>query len=118
MAINLDALLQSTIFDVWAIPVTFLPFVSQPLAGSYDRKGILNTYGANVGAEDASIYSDQRTILDIRESDFEIMPEQRDHVIIPFDCNGEPKGEYEIIDAVSDGGGQTCLTIRAIKTRR
>jgi hypothetical protein len=117
MAVNLDILLQSPIFDFWAVPCTFMPLASQPAAGTYEGRGILNMYNLNVAAEDGSLYSDQRTILDIRDSEFAIMPEQNDHVVIPQDCNNVDKGEYQIIDSNSDGGGQTCLTIRKITTK-
>jgi len=116
MAVNLDVLLQSPIFDFWAVPCTFIPLASQPGAGSYSGRGILNTYALDVTAQDGSIYSDQRTILDIRESEFAVLPQQDDHVVIAKDCNNVPKGEYQIIDADSDGGGQTCLTIRKVET--
>jgi hypothetical protein len=116
MAVNLDVLLQSPIFDFWSVPVTFIPIKSQPAAGSYPGRGILNTYSVDVQALDGSLYSDQRTILDIRESEFSILPSQNDHVVIPQDCNGVAKGEWQIVDAVSDGGGQTMLTIRKYET--
>jgi hypothetical protein len=118
MGVNLDLLLQGSIFDVWAVPVTIVPFASQPLAGSYGVRGILNTYTFDVAGENGAIFSDQRTILDIRESEFGVLPIQDDHVIIPLDCNLVPKGEYEIIDSYTDGGGQTTLTIRKIMTER
>jgi len=116
MAVNLDVLLQSPIFDFFAVPCIFRPLVSQPGKADYSGRGILNTYMLNVVAEDGSIFSDQRTILDIRDSEFAVMPLQNDHVIIPKDCNEAPKGEYQIIDSSSDGGGQTCLTIRKYET--
>ena len=116
MAINLDVLLQAPIFDFWAIDCTFLPIKSQPSAGSYPGRGILGTYSTDVQALDGSLYSDQRTILDIRESEFAVLPIQNDHVIIPLDCNGVLKGEYQIVDASSDGGGATMLTIRKYET--
>jgi hypothetical protein len=116
MAVNLDVLLQSPTFDFWAVPVTFSPLASQPGQPTYPGRGILNTYILDVAGLDGSIISDQRTILDIRESEFAVMPEQNDHVIVPLDCNGVPKGEYQIIDASSNGGGQTMLTIRKFET--
>jgi hypothetical protein len=116
MAVNLDIVLQSAIFDFWAVPCTFVPIVSQGGAGNYEGRGILNTYSLDIVAQDGSIFSDQRTILDIRESEFAILPQQNDHVIIPMDCNEAPKGEYQIIDASSNGGGQTMLTIRKYET--
>jgi hypothetical protein len=116
MAVNFDVLLQSPIFDFWSVPVTFAPLVSQPGQPSFQGRGILSTYSIDVEAADNTIYSDQRTILDIRESEFGVMPQQNDHVTIPRDCNGVAKGEYQIIDASSDGGGQTMLTIRKYET--
>lgn len=112
MPVNLDVMLQSPIFDFWAVPVTFIPLRSQAGSGSYPGRGILGTTGIDVATEDGSLFSDQRTILDIREAEFAVMPQQDDHVIIPKDCNGVDKGEWQIIDASSNGGGQTCLTIR------
>ena len=117
MAVNLDVLLQSPIFNFWSVDCIFLPLASQPAAGGYPGRGILSTYNMNVVADDGSFYSDQRTILDIRDSEFAIMPQQNDHVVIPMDCNNVPKGEYQIIDATGDGGGQTCLTIRKFETK-
>jgi hypothetical protein len=116
MAVNLDVLLQGPIFDFWAVPVTFRPLVSQPGAPDFSGRGILNTYSLDVAGLDGQIYSDQRTILDIRESEFRVLPEQNDHCIIPRDCNNVPRGEYQIVDASSDGGGQTMLTIRKYET--
>ena len=74
--------------------------------------------GIDVQAEDGSIVSDQQTILDIRESEFAVMPRQNDHVTIPLDSNNVPKGEYQIVDATSNGGGQTMLTIRKYETHQ
>ncbi len=116
MAVNLDVLLQSPTFDFWAVPVTFTPLASQPGQPAYPGRGILNTYSIDVAGIDGSLYADQRTILDIRETEFGVLPQQNDHVTIPLDCNNVPKGEYQIINAASDGGGQTMLTIRKYET--
>ena len=116
MAVNLDVLLQSPTFDFWAVPVTFSPRKSQPGQPAYPGRGILNTYTTDIPGSDGSIYSDQRTILDIRESEFAVLPRQNDHIVIPLDCNNVPKGEYVIVDASSDGGGQTMLTIKKYQT--
>ncbi|UPK03107.1 hypothetical protein [Bradyrhizobium sp. 170] len=116
MAVNLDVLLQGPIFDFWAVPVTFKPIKSQPGQPDYQGRGILNTYSLDVAGLDGKIYSDQRTILDIRESEFAVLPEQNDRLLIPKDCNNVPRGEYQIADASSDGGGQTMLTIRKYET--
>jgi hypothetical protein len=119
MAVNFDALLQAPIFDMFAVPCTFLPIASQPgTSGGYSGRGVLNTYMTDVQALDGSMYSDQRTILDIRESEFAVMPIQMDHVIITVDQDNVPKGEYVIVDLVSNGGGQTMLTIKKYETKQ
>jgi hypothetical protein len=112
MAVNLDVLLQIPIFDFWSVPVTFHPVASQPGVGSYAGRGILTRYILDVAAEDGSFYADQRDILDIRESEFRVMPVQFDRITIPKDCNGVPKGEWEVTKATSNGGGETTLEIR------
>jgi hypothetical protein len=117
MAVNFDVLLQPPVFDFFAVPITVLPIASQPaVSGGYAARGILNTYGTDVVTLDGSNYSDQRTILDIRDSEFSIIPIQLDHVIIPEDSNDVPKGEYIIVDLISDGGGQTMLVIKKYET--
>lgn len=117
MSVNLDVLLQASIFDFWAIPVTFIPLASQPGGPSYPARGIYNTWDIDVPTEDGLIVSDQRTLLDIRISEFDVLPVQKDHVVIPFDANGRALGEYEIMDADDNSGGQLVLTIRKIEVR-
>lgn len=116
MPVNLDVLLQASVFDFWAIKATFIPVASQPGAPSYSGRGIYNTWDIDVAAEDGSIYSDQRTLFDVRKSEFAVPPRQNDHVIIPFDCSNQPLGEYQIIDVDDNGGGQLYLTIRKVET--
>ncbi len=116
MSVNLDVLLQHPVFDFWAIPATFVPLASDPGGPSYAGRGIYNTWDIEVAAEDGSVLSDQRTLFDVRKSEFAIPPRQNDHVIIPLDCSNQPLGEYQIIDVNDNGGGQLVLTIRKVET--
>jgi hypothetical protein len=56
--------------DFFAVPCTFRPLQSQPAGADFPGRGILNTYTIDVVALDGSIYADQRTIFDIRDSEF------------------------------------------------
>jgi hypothetical protein len=112
MAVNMDVLLQLPVFDFWSIPVVFTPVASQPGHAAYNGRGILNTFSLDVAGLDGSFYVDQRTILDIRESEFPVLPQQNDRLNIPLDSNNVPKGDYEIVKATSNGGGETTLEIR------
>jgi hypothetical protein len=107
VGVNFSTLVYSPNFDVFAVPVLFFT-----IGGTFVGRGIFDTRALNVLAEDSSIYSDQQTILDIREAEFGVMPRQGDHVIIPADCNGVNQGEWEIIDQSTNGGGETTLVLR------
>ena len=106
MAVNLDVLLQGPIFDFWAVPVTFTPLASQPGQPAYQGRGILNTYSASMSQASTarSIPTSAPSSTSARASS-PCCPQQNDHVTIPLDCNNVPKGEYQIVDASSDGGG-------------
>jgi hypothetical protein len=108
MGVNFALLVYDPNYEVFAVPVTF---VTANL-GTFSGRGIFDTRALNVMAEDNSIYSDQQTILDIREAEFAVLPQQQDHVIIPSDCNGVNQGEWEIIDTSTNGGGETTLVLR------
>jgi len=116
MAINFSELVYLPNFDLFARPVSILPLASQPGMPQYNARAIYDTDDINVMMEDGSIMSDQKTFIDIREDEFSILPEQLDRVFIPADANaGRELGWFEITDASTNGGGETTLTIRAIR---
>lgn len=115
MGIAFSTVVYDPCFDLFAVAVTFKPLVSQPSVPSYDLRGIFDTNDIDIVALDSSIISDQKTELDIREAEFAVLPVQGDHVVIPADCNGVNQGEFEIIDACTNGGGETTLTLRRWK---
>src|SRR5262245_25427101 len=100
------------VFDLYAVAVTISPLASQPGQPAYGTRGVFNTVPINVEALDGSVISEQRTILDIRESEFTVLPMQLDRVTIPADCNGVPLGEWEITDIDTDGVGMSTLQLR------
>src|SRR5215471_14823736 len=106
MAVNFPELVYLPNYDLFARPVTFTPVVG----AAYDARGIFNTVSLDVMTEDGALLSDQKTILDILETEFAVLPVQRDRVFIP-EADGMPElGNYEIIDTSTNGGGETTLT--------
>jgi hypothetical protein len=108
MAVNYSTLVKLPCQDMFSVPVTFTPVVSQPGAPAYGGRGIFITGPVDVQMIDGSIFSDQQTILDIRAAEYANPPMQGDRVTIPYDCNGAPVGEFEITDTDDDGGLITC----------
>jgi hypothetical protein len=111
MGVGFSVLVYQPNYDVFAVSVTFLIIDSIGTGTQSVGRGIFTTRALNVLAEGASIYSDQETILDIREAEFATLPTQGDHVDIPADCNGVDQGEWVIKDHSSNGGGETTLIL-------
>lgn len=114
MAINFSRDVYLPCQDIFSVPCMFHPVFSQPDGASYEGRGIYDTRDLDVMAEDGSIFSDQQTIFDIRTAEYAILPQQKDRVTIPYDCNGAPLGEFEIIDTALNGGGQLTLVLRRV----
>ena len=67
--------------------------------------------------EDGSILTDHRTILDVREIEYGVVPVQGDHVAIPADGGAMGAlGSFQVIDARTNGGGETTLALRKLVT--
>jgi len=114
MALNFSALVYLPSQDIFGRRIVVTPIASQPGASSYRARGIFGTRDMVIPAEDGSLISDQQTILDIRESEFVVLPQQRDLIFIPRDGAIPEEGEFEIVDSATDGGGETTLVIRSV----
>lgn len=118
MAIPFSAVVYQPNYDTFARPITITPFASQPGVLPYPARGIFDTAGIDVVALDGSVVSEQRTILDIRDDEFAVVPVQHDLVLIP-EVFGLPKGgNFEIIDAIRNGGGETTLHLQDLVQAR
>jgi hypothetical protein len=81
----------------------------------YQARGIFDVDAIDVQAMDGSIISETRVILDIREVEFAVLPLQGDIIHVPADPIGLlAEGDFEVIDADPNGGGETTLTLRRI----
>lgn len=115
MAVNFSVLMLLPNYDMWARPITVIPLASQPGAPAYTARGIYDTRAMDVSAMDGSIFSDQQTILDIRQSEFYVLPEQLDRIYIPADADGGAElGTFEVVGSEDDGGGETTLILRKL----
>jgi hypothetical protein len=117
MGLDYSTLIYLPNFEVLARTVTFTPLVSQPNAAPYVQRAIYDTDEVDVPAEDGSVVTTHRTILDIREAEFAVLPTQGDHVFIPADTGAMGElGDFEIINVFHNGGGETTLQLRKIET--
>ena len=110
LGVNFSVLVYDPVYEFFAVDVVFTPLIG----ANYSARGIFTTRALDVTGEDGSIFSDQETILDIREAEFSVLPLQGDKVTIPRDCNGIDQGTWEILDADTNGGGETTLLLRKL----
>jgi len=116
--VNFSTLVQLPCQDMFAVPITVTPLASMPGSPAYSARGIFNTDAVDVALTDGSVFSDQQTILDIRDAEFPVVPLQGDVITIPLDSNGAPLGDFEITDASKDGGGQTTFHLRRVEVAK
>lgn len=118
MAINFATSVYAVTYNVFARPVTITPTISQPLQPAYSTRGIYNTMPIDTVIEGGNIISDQRTILDIIETEVSVIPRQGDTVFIGASADLPELGTYVITDVDSNGGGETTLTLRKVMTAK
>jgi hypothetical protein len=118
MPVNFSDLVYLPNFDTFARAIFITPVASQPGQAAYQARGIFDTVPIDVVALDGSIVSEQRTILDLREVEFAILPVQGDQVAIPADGGLPDAGNWEIIDNSRIGGGEATMTLRKLMSAK
>jgi hypothetical protein len=109
MAIDHSTMVYLPAYNAFARPVTFTG-----VAAPSSARGIYDTVAVDVAGEDGSVISDQRTVLDVREAEFTVLPIQGDTVDIPAFGNIVAAGTFKVIDTDSNGGGELTLTLRRL----
>ena len=114
MPINFSTAIYLQVQNVFGRSITLTPRMSQPNAPAYSGRGIFDTRATDVVGQDGTIFSEQQTILDIRDAEYPTMPVQGDHVSIPEHMAIPGAGDFRIIDLDSNGGGETTLVLRKL----
>lgn len=112
--IDFDALVLGPCHDLLARPVTITPKVSQPGAPAYGARGIWKSTPVDVAILDGGVLGTQDHKLDIRASEFAVLPVQGDECEIPAAPGLVRIGLCRIEGADDDGQGGTRLDIKVI----
>jgi hypothetical protein len=116
MAVNFSEALYAPEQDTFGRPIIVNPIASQSGGGSYQGRGIYDSGGINILLDDGSIFSDQRTIIDIRAEEYVVPPQQQDVITIPYDpASGlDALGDFEITNVIDNGGGELTLELKKV----
>jgi hypothetical protein len=112
MGMNFSTMIYAPNFAQWARPITFNPVASQPGQAAFAARGIWHQDRIDVVMMDGSMFVDQQDSMDILEAEFPILPQQFDRIVIPADNDIPAEGEYEVVSATRNGGGETNLVLR------
>lgn len=117
MGIDYSTMIYLPNYEVWARSVSITPLASLGSTTPYANRGIFHTETLDVAAEDGSIFSTQKTTLDVREIEYAVLPAQGDRIFIPADSGAMVElGDFEVIDSYTNGGGETTLVLRSVTT--
>jgi hypothetical protein len=114
MPVNFADIVYRNAQDVFGRPIVVTPLASQPGQGAYSARGIWASEPFDVGTEEEVIFSDMRTIVDILEKEFSVLPIQGDHISIPATSELPDHGNFVVIDADDNGEGERTLTLRRL----
>jgi hypothetical protein len=112
--LDFSTIIYSKTQDVFGRSVVVTPIASQPGQPAYNARGIYSTEPEDVLADEGTIFSDQRTILDVRDIEYTVIPLQGDHISIPATGSIPAAGDFEVINNKSNGGGETSLQLRRL----
>lgn len=114
MGVSYSTMILLPNYEFFARAVTFTPVASQPGGPAYVARGIYTSGVQTIDDEGMQITTDQQVILDVRETEFSVVPIQGDLVAIGPDGDNPDLGSFEVVDAWNNGGGETTLVLRKI----
>lgn len=113
MAINFSTAVYLPCQETFGRPITVVPLASRPGTKPYVSRGHYDTRAVEVLTGDGPL-ADQETVLYIREVEFEVVPAQRDQIYLSAFAGLPEVGLFEVTNAITNGGGETTLTVRKI----
>jgi hypothetical protein len=98
--------------NMFSRPVEITPYGTQPGQQPYGGRGVYITAPVDVVTEGNVVFSDHRSMLDIRLTEYPIPPGPRDWVFIPPSMSMPSAGPFEVQDVDRFHDGRARLTLR------
>ena len=97
-------------------PAPYQPWAAARVLESYNKRGVFVTTPMDVMTEDTVVFSDQKSAIDIRLTEYPVPPQARDWVFVPAHMSMPEKGPYEIVDVDEFHDGRARLSLRLAVT--
>jgi hypothetical protein len=107
MGFDMGEAVKKIAMDAFARPISVTPSGG----ATYQSRGIWHKDANEFFAEDGSIVIDNKTSVDILNSEFAVIPRQGDSVAIPADGTVPAEATHTILSSHDDGGGMTNLVL-------
>jgi hypothetical protein len=111
--LDFNTVVVQQVQNIFSRPITITPYGSQPGKQAYNARGVYVTTPVDVVTEGQVVYSDARTVLDIRSSEYPVHPGVRDWIFIPAHMSMPSAGPFEVQDVDKYHDGRARLTLRA-----
>jgi len=113
--LDFNSIVVAQVQNVFSRPIEITPYGSQPGRPTYGARGIYVTVPVDVVTEGSVVFSDQRTVIDIRVSEYPVPPVVRDWIFVPAHMSLPAAGPFEVQDTDSYHDGRVRLTLRAAR---
>src|SRR5262245_7355554 len=113
--LDFNSIVVQTVQNIFSRPIEITPYGSQPgVTTAYNARGVYVTGPVDVITEGQQVvFSDQRTSVDIRLSEYPIPPVVRDWIFIPAHMSMPSAGPFEVQDVDVFYDGRARLTLRS-----
>jgi hypothetical protein len=110
--LDYNVLVLQQVQNVFSRPIEITPYASQPGQPKYNKRGVFVTTPMDVITEDSVVFSDQKSAIDIRLTEYPVPPQALDWVFVPAHMSMPSKGPYEIVDVDEFHDGRARLSLR------
>lgn len=114
--LDYNVMVLQQVQNIFSRPIEITPYASQPGQPKYGKRGVFVTTPMDIITEESVVFSDQKSAIDIRLSEYPIPPQALDYVFVPAHMSMPSKGPYEIVDVDEYHDGRARLTLRLAQT--
>jgi hypothetical protein len=112
--LDFSGIVLSTLQNTFSRPIVISPVASQPGVGSYNARGVFSTSPIDFIPESNIVFSDQKTMVWVRMSEYPILPIPGDQLSIPTHIGYPAEGPFEIIDTDRFADGKMIISLKKL----
>lgn len=114
--LDFDNIVLATLQNTFSRTIVVNPIVSRAGGPSYAGRGVYSTGPVDIIPMADAVFSDQKTTVWIRASEYSPPPAIGDQIEIPAFLNYPPEGVFEVQDVDRWAEGKVLITLKKLQT--